>query len=160
MKRNKWTSRLACVLLVTGTIAGVALAAGTQGSQSDPLVTLSYLNDTAVPEIMKQVDKKLDTREAELTKKLQEAAGGGQTSFAAVDASEGKTLTLSAGTQFLLRSGTASSTAALVDLTGGETLAGTGALTVNHLYMATADAQAVTVSSSATFLIQGSYTQG
>ena len=62
MKPSKWTSRLACTILVVGTIAGVALAAGTQGSQSDPLVTLSYLNEVALPGLLKQVDQKLDAR--------------------------------------------------------------------------------------------------
>lgn len=159
MKRSKWTSRLACALVVAGTVAGVALAAGTQGSQSDPLVTLSYLNEKAVPAILEQVDKKLEEREAELTKKLQTAAGEGSAAFTAVDAASGKTLTLSAGTQLLLRKGTASSSAALVDMTDGSTLTGDGSLAANHLYMAAADGQTVNVSAAATFLIQGAYSQ-
>lgn len=157
MKPNKWTSRLACTILVVGTIAGVALAAGTQGSQSDPLVTLSYLNEVALPGLLKQVDQKLDARESELTQKLQSAAGNSQASFVAVELSAGKTLTLSAGAQLLFRSGAAASTAALADTTDGTTLSGTGALTANHLYLATGDGQSVTASAASTVLVQGSY---
>ena len=44
MKHKKWMPRLLAGGLVTGSLMGVALAAA-QGTQSDPLVTLSYLND-------------------------------------------------------------------------------------------------------------------
>lgn len=158
MKPSKWTSRLACIILVAGTIAGVALAAGTQGSQSDPLVTLSYLNEVALPDLLKQVDEKLDARESELAQKLQSAAGGDQAAFAALELAAGKTVTLSAGAQLLFRSGASASTAALADTTAGTTLSGTGALTINHLYLATGDGQSVTASVASTVLIQGSYT--
>ena len=160
MKPSKWTSRLACMILVVGTIAGVALAAGTQGSQSDPLVTLSYLNEVALPNLLKQVDQKLDERESELTQKLQSAAGSSQAAFVTVEISAGKTLTLSAGSQLLFRSGAAASTAALVDTTAGTTLGGTGALSANHLYLAVGDGQTVTASAASTVLVQGSYTLG
>ena len=43
MKKTHWPTRLAAGCLVTLTLVGVAFAAGQQGSQSDPLVTLSYL---------------------------------------------------------------------------------------------------------------------
>lgn len=158
MKPSKWTSRLACTILVAGTIAGVALAAGTQGSQSDPLVTLSYLNEVALPGLLKQVDEKLSARESALTEKLQSAAGGGQASFVSVELAAGKCVTLSAGAQLLFRGGSAASTAALADTTDGTTLSGTGALTKNHLYLATGDGQVVTASAASTVLVQGSYT--
>ena len=66
MKRNRWSTRLACGLLVAATTLGVALAAGTQGSQSDPLVTLSYLNEKVIPDVMKQVDEHIKVKTAEL----------------------------------------------------------------------------------------------
>ena len=43
MKRKKWSICLACVGLTAAVIAGGAIAAGSQGSQSNPLVTLDYL---------------------------------------------------------------------------------------------------------------------
>ena len=56
MQRKKWSNRLACVGLVAAVIAGGAIAAGTQGSQSNPLVTLDYLNEVVVPQLMKDVE--------------------------------------------------------------------------------------------------------
>lgn len=156
MKRKIWTSRLTCLALVGVTVGGVAWAAGTQGSQTDPLVTLSYLNEVAVPDIMAQVDQKLDQREAELTQKLQ-TAGGSSASFEAVKVPAGKSLVLTAGTQVVLRSGTVKSTSSLTDLTSGMG-SSTANLTANHLYLATAGGQKITASTELTVLVQGSYT--
>ena len=55
---------LAAALLGTG----AALASG--GDQSDPLVTLSYLNQTAAPQILKQVEEKTAARQKELEQNL------------------------------------------------------------------------------------------
>ena len=68
------------------------------GTQTDPLVTLSYLNDVNTPAILKEVDARLDTREQALVDKLNAsiaqyekdmeeqlaAAGGGTASSSAV----------------------------------------------------------------------------
>ena len=153
MKRKTWTSRAACVVLVAGVISGVAFAAGTQGSQDDPLVTLSYLNEKALPEIMKQVDAKLDEREKALEKKLQ---AGGQSTFAAVELKSGKTVTLSAGSQLLLRQGGLTTTAPLLDVTDGVTHNG-GELIANHLYLATGDGQQLTASTAVTAMLLGGW---
>ncbi len=74
MKKNHWFARLAgllfasyCLLVVT-----VAATGGVPGSESDPLVTLSYLNETFLPQILGRVDEKLAVRDAELTKRLDE----------------------------------------------------------------------------------------
>lgn len=153
MKRGTWTSRLACAVLVVGVISGVAFAAGTQGSQDDPLVTLSYLNEKALPEIMKQVDAKLDEREKALNKKLQE---GGQSAFVTVELKSGKTMTLSAGSQLLLRQGGLTTTAPLLDLTDGVPHNG-GELVANHLYLATGDGQQLTASTAVTAMVLGGW---
>ena len=76
MKKTHWPTRLAAGCLVTLTLVGVAFAAGQQGSQSDPLVTLSYLTQKATPSILSQVDGKLTAREAELKKQLSAVVEG------------------------------------------------------------------------------------
>ena len=151
MKGNKWAVRMACLILVAGTIAGVAIAAGEQGTETDPLVTLSYLKEVATPEILLKVEERIEARAAELEEKIQ--SGGGAT-FATVEASAGKTLTLSAGSQVILRFGTASANG-LVDLTDGVTTE--GVLTPNHLYLAVGEGQMVLVSTDAVFLVLGGY---
>ena len=152
MKNNKWAIRLACLVLVAGTIAGVAIAVGEQGAEIDPLVTLSYLNEVVTPDILLKVDEKVEARANQLEEKI--LAGGGAT-FATVEASAGKTLTLTAGSQVILRFGTAS-TNGLLDSTDG--IATEGVLSANHLYIATGESQLVLVSTDATFLVQGRYT--
>ena len=72
MKRNRWTARLACGLLVVTTLVVAAVAAGNQGSQTDPLVTLSYLNEKVLPDILKQVDKKVEEGTKDLREEFKE----------------------------------------------------------------------------------------
>ncbi len=153
MRKRSWRTWAACACLAAVTATGVAVAAGTQGSQSDPLVTLSYLNDVVIPDLLRQADERIDAKTAGLTG---QAAAGSESVFAAVKAAAGKTVTLHAGTQLILREGAAANTDGLVDLTDGAGM--WGALTANHLYIATADGQTVTVSADALFLIQGRYT--
>lgn len=148
---KKWTGRLAGILLAITAVGGVALAAGTQGSQSDPLVSLSYLNEVFLPELMQKVEDKLSAREKELESEL------GEGPFAVVDVASGKTVTLSLGSQVLLQSGSATGSP-MLDTTAGSTLSGTGALTANHLYLATQDGQTVKATGACVFLIQGEYT--
>lgn len=154
MKRKRWSDRIACVGLVAAVFLGGAVAAGTQGSQSNPLVTLDYLNKVVVPQLMESVEKQVKERFDALKKeqKTTEAA------FQTVELEQGKTLCPEAGSQLLVRSGTLKSTDALVDLTTGETWANDGALAVNHLYIATGDKQTVTAESEAVLLLQGGYT--
>ena len=153
MKRNRWTTWLACGRLVMTTLVVAAGAAGTQGSQSDPLVTLSYLNEKVLPDILKQVDKKVEEGTKELREELKES---GQASFRAAEAAKGKTVTLTAGAQLILRSGAAACTDGLVDLTTGEGV--WGVLALNHLYIATGDGLKVTAAEKSAFLILGTYT--
>ena len=70
MRKTHWPARAAAGCLVTLSLVGVAFAAGGQGSQSDPLVTLSYLTQQTTPAILSQVDSMVDEREAELEAQL------------------------------------------------------------------------------------------
>ena len=152
MKRSRWAARLASIVLVAATIGGVAVAVGSQGSQSNPLLTLDYLNEKGIPDILKQVDKKIDAKAEELSKDMEK---GAKAAFAVVVVGAGKTVTLSSGTQLLFRSGIAACYDGMIDLTDGVMLS--GALNLNHLYIATGDGQSVTTSSPSVFMIQGSY---
>lgn len=140
MRQKRWTALLVGFALAA-TIGGAALAVN-QGSQADPLVTLSYLNDVVVPDILKQVDAKLE-----------QSGGTAQSSFVTVSVPSGKSLKLSAGAQMVFRSGTAAPSVALTDLTAGGSAS---TLSVNHLYLATADTT-VSASQAATVLVLGSY---
>ena len=185
MKQKAWPVRLISGGLVTLTLVGVAVAAGQQGSQSDPLVTLSYLNQQVTPAILAQVDSQLTARQSELEGKLAAVkdsyvkeveaklngsggtSSGGQTasgsaSYQVVTLSAGQTLTGGAACEFLLRTGTATcvsdSSPGLVDMTDGTTLASGGALKANHLYLGTIEGRGVKASTAVTIMVRGSYT--
>lgn len=175
---RRWMKHTA--IAVVGVAAAAALLGATQGTQTDPLVTVSYLNDVVTPKILSQVDTQLTQRESALTDKLDAAidqydsdmdaklasAGGGSTSsvFQVVTLQSGKKLTGGVGCEFLLRGGSALCVAAsapgLIDTTGGSTLPNGQALVLNHLYLSTAAGRGLTAASTVTVLVRGSYTVG
>ena len=51
-------------------VLGAAALAADAGSQQDPLVTLSYLSDTYLPDLLRQVDRELEERDTALAREL------------------------------------------------------------------------------------------
>ena len=169
-------------LLTTVLSVGVLtlLLGAAAGSQSDPLVTMSYLSDVSTPAILKQVDARLDSREQALVDQLSAVAdaysqemeelldsagsGSGTASavFTVVTVKAGQQLLGTTGCELLLRSGSATCVAAsepgLVDSTEGSTLSAGGAVQPNHLYLITADGRGLQAASDATVMVRGGYT--
>lgn len=54
---KKWSIWLTCVLVAVMMIAGLGAIAAEYGSQSDPLVTLSYIEKVLLPNAKKDVDE-------------------------------------------------------------------------------------------------------
>ena len=54
---KKWSIWLTCVLVAVMMSAGLGVIAAEYGSQSDPLVTLSYIEKVLLPNAQKDVDK-------------------------------------------------------------------------------------------------------
>lgn len=63
MKKNRWYLRLLALLVLCGALNVTITAAAEAGSSDDPLVTLSYLNETFMDSIMERVDQKIAARE-------------------------------------------------------------------------------------------------
>ena len=178
MKRKRLTAiRLGgAVLALVCVCAGVALAAG-EGSQSDPLITLSYLTQTATPSILSQVDEQTqdyhDQLVEDLTQIIQDYSNQMDAALKNVDTKQtasyhvvtlkkGQKLNMEVGCEVMLRIGTAQcvspSAPGLVNTTTGNTLDNGGALTVNHLYMATISDRAITATANTvTVLVRGGY---
>lgn len=168
---KRWTIRLGALALsavLLGT--GAALAAG--GDQSDPLVTLSYLNQIALPQIIKQVEDKTAAKQKELEQNLtdqinqyKQQAGqgtsGGSASYTLVSMTKGQVMSLGVGCELLLRVGSvtvkANTSPALIDLSSGGTVGSGTSLTKNHLYMATIADRTLTAAADAKLLVRGSY---
>ena len=152
MKKYKILTVVLAAALVLALGAVGVLASGVYGTQSDPLVTVSYLNDVFTPalrtELENQANAITEQFEGELSAQLSASTGG----YALVTLQPGQTLQAQPGCEVLLRAGTLTvSAAGLSDCTAGTAAAAGAALTTNHLYLAgsavtlTAGAAAVTV---------------
>ncbi len=171
---------LAALLTAALCLVGVALAAN-EGTASDPLITLSYLNQTVTPDLLNQMDTKVNAKSDELKAALEKAiseysqkmeqalsSGGGGTggaNYTVVTLTSGQKLQMDIGCEVILRVGSATcvspSSPGLIDITGGSTLNHGGSLTVNHLYMATIEGRAVSAGSGTVkVLVRGGYTVG
>ncbi|MCI9643849.1 MAG: hypothetical protein HFF97_03855 [Oscillibacter sp.] len=159
MKKDRWLLRAIVLLALSAGLMTTALAAEA-GSSGDPLVTLSYLNDTFFSQIMQRVDQKIAERTGQA---LPGGSASSASSFVVVTLSGGQTLTGGIGCEVMLRVGTAVCVApsdpGLIDETTAATLADGGALVQNHLYMMTIEGRGVRATAGTTkVLARGSYT--
>jgi len=164
------------VLAVAAFIFGLSiLAFAAPGAQSDPFITLSYLNDIYKAGIMNDVIKaeqdmtqKFDSRISTLESQLQSGQGGSATTaassadvFSVVTLSSGQSLTCSVGVEIMLRVGTATgfgASPALVNYTSGAILAPGSALTANHMYLVTLEGNGVRATADTVrVLVRGNY---
>ncbi len=157
MKKDRWLLRSVVLLALSGLLMTTCSLAAEAGSAGDPLVTLSYLNETFFNDVMARVDQKIAQRTGQ--------AGGSSSSasFTVVTLSQGQTLTGDIGCEVMLRVGSAScvspSDPGLIDETTAETLSDGGALIQNHLYMMTIEGRGVRATAATTkVLARGSYT--
>lgn len=162
--------KIAVAALCVCFLVTVAYAA-TAGSSSDPLVTLSYLQNIFTGQVEDMVDQAVKDNEQQLTDQLNNAIdewdkqvqGGTGASFQVVTLSKGQTLVGDVGCEVMLRIGTASCTSGgstgLIDTTAGTVLAEGEDLVVNHLYMVTISTRSVTATSGTVkVLARGPYT--
>lgn len=180
MKKEKWAIPLIAFTLAGGCLgASVAFATG---GQSDPLVSLSYLNQTTLPAIISQIETKatqqqkdmtaqftadLAKQKTEISQMVGSASGSGggstQATYAVVTLSQGQQLKMEVGCEVMLRVGTATvvsgTSPGLIDVaTAGERNNGLG-LEKNHLYMATIPDRSVKATAATVkVLVRGSYT--
>ena len=118
---------VALVLVFALALAGAGVwAASNAGTDSDPLVAMSYLTDELEPKLQREIDEAIE-----------EALGGASAAsggFVGEELSAGA-LRLSVGTELMCLSGGAYADGELVDLTAGGVLSAGEALSVNHLYL-------------------------
>lgn len=171
-------SRFLLKLVIVAVVVVLALgvvAYATTGTIDDPLVSLSYLEKTFMPAVEQRLSPMIESAKKELSdtfdNKIQSLAGTLSNSIIAnslesepepdseyVTASleAGKTIVFSAGAQVLFLEGGASITSGSInDTTAGQ--ATKSELTVNHLYIASAESAAQAGDEGAVFLINGLY---
>lgn len=156
---KKW-QLVVIIAVVAALAAGVgAYAATNYGTQSDPLISLSYLTDTLEPAIRGELDKSIDAAMDSLEDKFQQELSSATGSFRVVTLGGGKTLTVGEGCEILLRSGSVTASGSFTDVTGGSTLTSGAPLTENHLYMSSSSGT-LTAASDATLLVRGVCAEG
>ena len=128
---KKWKIAAAALCLCFLFTAAYA-ANATPGGQTDPLVTLSYLNGTYTRQVKDLVDQTVTARKAEMEQALRNIlAGQGGTSapsgsgsvFTVVTLNQGQSLVGDVGCEVMLRVGSAtcgaSDSVGLIDTTSG-----------------------------------------
>ena len=165
-KKNRWFLRAVVLLALSGILSTTASLAAEAGSEGDPLVTLSYLNDTFLDTILTKVDQKIAARNSQIAQQTggQVTSDSGPVStFTVVTLSSGQVLKGDIGCEVMLRVGSAvcvsPSSPGLIDETSAGTLNNSGALAQNHLYMMTIENRGVKATAATTkLLVRGTYT--
>ena len=159
MKKKTLTTIILIVALAM--VAAVTVyAVANYGTKEDPLVTSSYLQDVVQPRMEDAYRSTLDGEVREMEDQFadQVAAAGG--SYVLVTLESGQTLTGRAGTELLMRTGTAATQSAAIDLTTGESAAVGVKLTENHLYLVQADGAGIQATADTTVMVRGGYSVG
>ena len=158
-KKSLITIALVAALAMVAAVTVYAVA--NYGTKEDPLVTSSYLQDVVQPRMEDAYRSTLDGEVREMEDQFadQVAAAGG--SYVFVTLESGQTLTGRAGTELLMRTGTAAVTQSdAIDLTTGESAAVGAKLTENHLYLVQADGAGIQATADTTVMVRGGYSVG
>lgn len=161
MKKSRRLSWLLAIIAVFAALSITAFAVE-PGSSSDPLVTLSYLEDVFFDKIMDEVDERIAARNKDIAKEVTGTSGTAD-AFAVVTLTNGQVLTGEIGCEVMLRVGSAVCTSpsapGLIDETSATTLNNGGTLQQNHMYMMTIENRGVKATSATVkVLVRGGYT--
>ena len=172
----KKTLRIVLITLAAVALLGIAaLAAGaaaSAGTEDDPLVTLSYINEVFLPYVTDLFRKDLEETETVLREDLEgrvaalEEAVAGEASdgsrYVVETLEAGQTLICRRGTELMLRIGRAAVTAenvpGLVDTSTSGNLNDGEELVTNHMYMVTINDHGVRALETVKILVRGEYT--
>lgn len=141
-----------------------ALVSGSGVSESDPLVSMSYLSGAYKDDLLAQAKAQTDSVSQSLQQQMQSHASALKASVGGVSADAtthtpvtigaGSAYTVTDGAEFLLLSGNVRAVdAGLTDSTAGEAVAANGTLSENHLYI-TASSVVLQTDSEARILIR------
>lgn len=141
--------------LILALFGGIgAYAVGSYGSETDPLITLSYLNQVLKPELEKQYAAQTEAELKALEQELDKDPVGG---YAAVTVKAGQTMTCKTGCEFLVRSGSAYVSDGMLNVTAGGAAKANDWLLAHNLYMAVVDNAYVTATGDTLLMVRGEY---
>ena len=156
MKNKKL--KLGIIGALVGVVALTTAVIADPGTESDPLISKSYIDDVLMPQIEKLVDSKVAG--------LGGSGGSSADSagkFVVVEASKGDEIICAAGTEVILRMGKATLIATekggLADTTIGEDLPDGTQMPPNHLLIVpVADGRGLRADTDIIVMIKGGYT--
>lgn len=147
---------LAVFCMVAILFGGIgAYAATNYGTESDPLITLSYLNEVLKPQLVQTYTQQTKDSLAKLESRMEGEKNG---AYVPVELKANQTMSCQAGCEFLARSGEAYVTAGILNVTEGKELAANDWLMKHHLYMAVGDSAEVKANSDLYLMVRGDYT--
>ena len=153
---------LIAIAILIASSAVIAFAA--PGDSNDPLVTLSYITDTLMPEIDSMVDKKVTQKvDDALENYTPTSKGEASDSYILVNVKKNQRIIGGEGTEFVVRSGqgiiVATSNGGLADLTVGLDLPDGTEAPLNHLLLSPRnDSRGIKFTTNGILLIRGTYT--
>ena len=177
MKRFK--PLIITTLMITLLLSSYVAISAEYGSKDDPLVSLSYINDVLMPETIEEVDKIIADRTKvyidELDKKMTQFADEfevvstndqfiekvsgeilkSQQTVEVLKLKAGENIEINSGAEFLVREGSATCTAGILNVTSGEM--GNAKTSLNNLYLAVDDVQTITINQDSTVMVFGEY---
>lgn len=125
------------------------------GTGDDPLVSLSYITETLIPELHAYVDAKVS--------KINSNSTASADSFKVVDVKKGQMIKCGDGCEMILRMGTgtivASAKGGISDVTTGVDLGQNEAMPANHMLIAPlGDGRGIKMTTDGKVMIKGTYT--
>ncbi|WP_066495998.1 hypothetical protein [Abyssisolibacter fermentans] len=170
--------RLHILIVIIAIIVMSSIAFCEPGSQEDPLVTLSYVQKR-IEQVKFYLDEKLNPaietsnnnatqiqtlveENKQLKEKIANLQSSGSAALDVVELKDGQTLICNAGTEIILRGGSATAIASdlggLSDTTAGEDIQMNQKIPNNHLLIVPrSDGRGVLVPKYAIFMVRGSY---
>lgn len=151
---NKKTALILALAIALSTLIGIS-AIASPGTDSDPLISLSYINDVLIPQIEEVIDKKFE----QLSAKSNADAG---LSFEIVNMKAGQKLIGNSGCEIILRQGVATIIATqkggIADATAGVDLANGVGMPSNHLLIIPLDdGRGVNMQTDGILMVKGTY---
>lgn len=155
MKRKALYSIILIFLLIFAVLtANIAMAE--PGGDDDPIISLSYIEKTVIPELKAYVDSKIASISGN------SGSAGGSPNFQVVEISQGQKLIAEAGTELILRMGKATIIATekggIADTTAGYDLPNLSEMPSNHLLIVPlADGRGLVAQTDIIVMVKGGY---
>lgn len=151
--------KITALALCTAAMFSVVLAE--PGAQDDPLITKSYVENSLIPQLKEYINSQISKSGTTQTQTV--VSDGTERNFNVVEVSKGSIVLGAAGTELIMRMGTAKIIATekggLADVTAGYDLADGEKTPSNHLLIVpVSDGRGVKAETDVILMIKGGYT--